>query len=36
VLIGNYAKFREVTGWQTTIPFERTLKDSLDYWRARG
>jgi GDP-4-dehydro-6-deoxy-D-mannose reductase len=36
VLIGDYAKFREVTGWQTTIPFERTVKDSLDYWRGRA
>jgi GDP-4-dehydro-6-deoxy-D-mannose reductase len=35
VLIGDYAKFREATGWHPTIAFERTVKDSLYYWRAR-
>jgi GDP-4-dehydro-6-deoxy-D-mannose reductase len=36
VLIGDGAKFRDATGWRPTIPFEQTVKDSLDYWRARG
>lgn len=26
-------KFREETGWKPEIPFEKTLKDLLDYWR---
>jgi GDP-4-dehydro-6-deoxy-D-mannose reductase len=33
VLLGDHAKFSAVTGWQPTIPFERTLADMLDYWR---
>ena len=36
VLIGDSSRFRELTGWQPTIPFEQTVKDSLDYWRARA
>ena len=35
VLIGDSAKFRSVSGWQPTIPFEQTIEDSLNYWRAR-
>ncbi len=26
-------KFRDETGWEPVIPFEKTLKDILDYWR---
>jgi nucleoside-diphosphate-sugar epimerase len=26
-------KFREATGWQPKISFDRTLCDILDYWR---
>jgi GDP-4-dehydro-6-deoxy-D-mannose reductase len=33
VLLGDTTRFRAATGWQTTIPFERTLADMLDYWR---
>ena len=32
-------KFREQTGWEPEIPYERCLRDMLDYWReqvARG
>jgi GDPmannose 4,6-dehydratase len=29
------AKFKAHTGWQPTIPFEKTMKDLLDYWRQR-
>jgi GDPmannose 4,6-dehydratase len=29
------AKFQKHTGWRTTIPFERTMSDLLDYWRDR-
>src|SRR5579859_1992153 len=34
-LEGNSTKFRKLTGWQPEIPFEKTLKDLLDYWRER-
>jgi GDP-4-dehydro-6-deoxy-D-mannose reductase len=27
------SRFRQVTGWQPTIPLEQTLLDTLDYWR---
>jgi GDP-mannose 4,6-dehydratase len=29
------AKFKSHTGWQPEIPFEKTMKDLLDYWRER-
>ena len=29
------SKFHAVTGWQPQIPFEQTMRDLLDYWRAR-
>jgi GDP-4-dehydro-6-deoxy-D-mannose reductase len=35
LLVGDAAKFRRQTGWQPTIPFERTLADLLAYWRER-
>jgi GDP-4-dehydro-6-deoxy-D-mannose reductase len=35
VLLGDASKFRKATGWEPTIPFEQTLRDLLDYWRAR-
>lgn len=28
-------KFRAATGWEPQIPFEQTLRDTLDYWRER-
>ncbi len=28
-------KFRQHTGWQPVITFERTMQDLLDYWRGR-
>ncbi len=33
ILLGDHTKFSEKTGWQPTIPFEKTLTDILDYWR---
>jgi GDP-4-dehydro-6-deoxy-D-mannose reductase len=33
ILIGDNSKFRKQTGWQPEIPFEKTLRDLLDYWR---
>jgi GDP-4-dehydro-6-deoxy-D-mannose reductase len=35
VLLGDSAKFRARTGWEPTIPLERTMVDSIDYWRGR-
>ncbi|MBN1359572.1 MAG: GDP-mannose 4,6-dehydratase [Sedimentisphaerales bacterium] len=28
-------KFREHTGWEPEIPFEKTMQDLLEYWRER-
>ena len=33
--VPNTAKFKAVTGWEPEIPFEKTMADLLDYWRAR-
>lgn len=33
ILLGDYSKFRNKTGWTPQIPFEKTMKDLLDYWR---
>lgn len=33
--VPNTAKFRAHTGWQPEISYDRTLRDLLDYWRAR-
>ncbi|PID59033.1 GDP-mannose 4,6-dehydratase [candidate division KSB3 bacterium] len=35
ILLGDYSRFKAATGWEPTIPFEQTLQDILDYWRAR-
>ena len=35
ILLGDNTKFVKATGWQPSIPFEQTLRDMLDYWRAR-
>lgn len=32
--IPNISKFVTATGWQPTIPFEKTMEDLLDYWRS--
>lgn len=34
IIIGDSAKFRSKTGWKPEIPFEKTLEDLLEYWRA--
>jgi GDP-4-dehydro-6-deoxy-D-mannose reductase len=36
ILWADDSKFRSVSGWQPQIPFEQTLRDTLDYWRARA
>ncbi len=35
ILIGDSSKFRADTGWEPRIPFEKTLADTLDFWRER-
>ena len=35
ILLGDNTRFVRATGWQPAIPFEQTLRDMLDYWRAR-
>jgi len=33
VLLGDCSKFKKQTGWEPKIPFEKTLEDTLNYWR---
>lgn len=35
VLVGDSTKFRTTTSWAPTIPFEKTVEDSLNYCRSR-
>ncbi len=35
VLLGSAARFQAATGWKPEIPFDRTLADTLEYWRER-
>jgi len=35
VLKGDCTKFREKTGWKPEIAFEKTLEDTLKYWREK-
>ncbi|XEC93403.1 GDP-mannose 4,6-dehydratase [Paenibacillus tarimensis] len=35
ILLGDYSKFNQQTGWKPEIPFDQTMQDLLDYWRAR-
>jgi GDP-4-dehydro-6-deoxy-D-mannose reductase len=34
VLLGDASKFKGATGWEPRIPYDQTLLDMLDYWRA--
>lgn len=34
-LVGDCTKFKDRTGWAPVIPFEQTLLDTMEYWRAR-
>jgi len=33
ILLGDATKFRSETGWKPEIPFEKTMRDLLQYWR---
>lgn len=35
LVVGDASKIRRAVGWVPEIPFENTLRDVLDYWRAR-
>ena len=35
ILVGDSSKFQEDTGWKPEIPFDQTLKDTIDYWLQR-
>ncbi|HET9492536.1 MAG TPA: GDP-mannose 4,6-dehydratase [Methylomirabilota bacterium] len=35
MLVGDATKIKRAVGWAPKIPFEQTLRDVLDYWRAR-
>jgi GDP-4-dehydro-6-deoxy-D-mannose reductase len=35
ILRGSRQKVESALGWRTTIPFEQTLTDLLEYWRRR-
>lgn len=35
LLVGDFAKITEQTGWKPEIPLEKTLEDLLNYWRER-
>jgi GDP-4-dehydro-6-deoxy-D-mannose reductase len=32
---GSHEKLTDATGWQPELPFEQTIKDTLDWWRSR-
>ncbi|MDF2721388.1 MAG: NAD-dependent epimerase/dehydratase [Paenibacillus sp.] len=33
ILLGDYSKFHQETGWKPEIPFTTTMQDLLQYWR---
>ena len=35
ILLGDYSRMNKLTGWEPTIPLEKTLKDLLNYWREK-
>src|SRR3990167_4381934 len=35
VLLGDSTKFRNITGWEPTIAWEKTCQDLVDYWKER-
>ncbi len=35
VIYGSAEKFHRRTGWEPQIPFEQTLRETLEYWRGR-
>jgi GDP-4-dehydro-6-deoxy-D-mannose reductase len=35
-LVCDYSKFNKLTGWEPEIPIEKTLEDTLEYWRGQN
>ncbi len=35
IISGDNTKLRQRTGWQPTIPIERTIEDMLNFWRQK-
>jgi GDP-4-dehydro-6-deoxy-D-mannose reductase len=35
LLWANVDKFKQATGWEPMIPFDKTMVDLLNYWRER-
>ncbi len=35
LLWADVTKFKQATGWEPTIPFQKTMEDLLEYWRDR-
>ena len=35
IVRGNCSKFKKETGWRPEIPFEKTISDTLNYWREK-
>lgn len=35
LLLGDNTRLKEETGWEPVIPIEKTLKDTIDYWREK-
>jgi len=35
ILIGDSSKLRADTGWEPKVPFDKTLRDTFDYWLER-
>ena len=35
ILLGDCSKFKEKTGWKPEISFDKTLEDTLNYWREK-
>ena len=35
IQVGDFSKIKQQTGWEPSIPFDKTLRDLLDYWRTQ-
>jgi len=35
ILLGDYSKLEADTGWRPEIPLQKTLQDTLDFWRGK-
>ena len=35
LLLGDNSRLKKATGWKPKIPLEKTLKDTLNFWRQK-